>query len=147
MSISHLLFADDLVLFGEANTKTLDTMSDTLDLFSHASGQTINFSKSKLLFSPNTSEATIQMFEAKLHYPHSPDLGTYLGFPLQHKKPSKNQLSFVVDKVRKKLASWKAAFLSKAGKICLIQSALSAIPCYNMQCFPIHKSIINEINS
>lgn len=47
LSISHLLFADDLVLFEEANTKTLETMCDTLDIFSHASGPSINFSNSK----------------------------------------------------------------------------------------------------
>lgn len=54
LSISHLLFADDLVLFREANPKTLEAMVDTLDFFSSASGQTINFSKSKLIFSANT---------------------------------------------------------------------------------------------
>lgn len=35
----------------------------------------------------------------------------------------------------------------KCFKISLIQSTLAAIPSYYMQCFPIHKSIINEVNS
>lgn len=54
LSISHLLFADDLLLFGKTDQKTLNSLHDTLHLFFNLSGQTMNNSKSELLFSPNT---------------------------------------------------------------------------------------------
>lgn len=65
--ISHLLFADDLVLFGEENHKTLATMIDTLDLFSQATCQSINLSESKLMLFPNTSTGMIHSFMTKMN--------------------------------------------------------------------------------
>lgn len=38
MEISYLFFADDVVLFGEANLSTLDSLTKILDLFCRKSG-------------------------------------------------------------------------------------------------------------
>ena len=48
-------------------------------------------------------------------------------------------MEFVVDKVRKRLASWKTNFLSRAGRLVLISSTLNTIPSYYMQAnyFPV----------
>lgn len=43
-------------------------------------------------------------------------------------------LYFVIDKVQKKLSSWKAKFLFKAGKMVLAKSAAIPIAEYDMQC-------------
>lgn len=103
--------------------------------------------KNKLIFSPNTSPNIITLLEDKLNCCRSQNLGTYLGFPLVHKRPSKGQLEFIVDKVRAKLSKWKVGYLSKAGKVCLIKASLSAIPSYYMTCLPLHKSILNMLTS
>lgn len=50
LSISHLFFADDLILFGEANKGTLESMINTLDLFGNVSGQTKTLKKVSLFF-------------------------------------------------------------------------------------------------
>lgn len=42
MPISHLLFADDLIIFGEAGENTLLTVQETLDMFMEASVQKVN---------------------------------------------------------------------------------------------------------
>lgn len=52
-TISHLLFADDLLLFGEASEKQIDCMLQCLDLFCSSSGQKVNRAKSSILFSRN----------------------------------------------------------------------------------------------
>ena len=52
--ISHLLFADDLLLFGRVDENTAFAVRDTLATFCNDSGQKINEQKSGLLFSPNT---------------------------------------------------------------------------------------------
>jgi hypothetical protein len=53
---------------------------------------------------------------------------TYLGIPLGIKKLKKNDMQPLVDKVAKRLSSWKANLLNKAGHTVLIKSTLSAIP-------------------
>lgn len=51
----------------------------------------------------------------------------------------------VVEKISRKLASWKHKLLSFGGRVCLIKLVLSSMP---MFCFSLHKvptEVINEI--
>lgn len=113
-------FADDVLLFGEANLYTLESLINTLDNFCKNSGQKVNKSKSHIFFSKNTSLNIIDEFEQALNVSKTDDLGDYLGFPLSTKKPSRTKLSSIINKVSKKLTTWKANSLSKAGRATLI---------------------------
>ena len=54
-SISHLLFADDSLLFCQANDRETKIVMEFLKLYAEASGQCINMDKSSVYFSGNTS--------------------------------------------------------------------------------------------
>lgn len=54
--ISHLFFANDLLLFAEAGIHQIDCINEGLERFCATSGQKINFSKSFVYFSPNIPE-------------------------------------------------------------------------------------------
>lgn len=51
----------------------------------------------------------------------------------------------VLDKVRKKLATWKLKTLSRAGRLTLIKSMLNSLPIYFMSLFKMPKWIAKEI--
>ena len=51
----HLFFADDLVLFAEANRKNCVAIKEVLDSFCSISGQKVSQGKSRVYFSPNVS--------------------------------------------------------------------------------------------
>lgn len=51
--LTHLFFADDLILFGQDNMSIVKAMMDVLNDFCLNPGQTINLSKSKVFVSPN----------------------------------------------------------------------------------------------
>lgn len=53
--LSHLFFADDLVLFGEASVENAMVMKGVLDQFCSFSGHRVNVSKSMIHFSMNTN--------------------------------------------------------------------------------------------
>ncbi|KAA3465141.1 reverse transcriptase [Gossypium australe] len=53
--ISHLLFADDCILFGEASEKGARILKDILKEYEGCSGQCIDFNKSTIFYSSNTS--------------------------------------------------------------------------------------------
>lgn len=137
--VSHLLFADDLLLFGRVDETTAFKVREVLESFCKVSGQKINEDKSRLIFSPNTPSDLREMFQETIKVEESPNLGQYMGMPISHKRPRRRDLQFVVEKVRKRLANWKSKFLSKAGRLILISSTLNTIPNYYMQTilFPI----------
>lgn len=68
-----------------------------------------------------------------LHISHTNNLSKYKGFPLCHGKLNRADLKYLIDKIRSKLAGWKARFLTLAGRARLIQSVLSSIPTHLMQ--------------
>ena len=52
--ISHLLFADDILLFCLASVEECQQVNSLLNLYEVASGQKINTDKTSLFFSSNT---------------------------------------------------------------------------------------------
>lgn len=145
-NLSHLLFADDLLLFGECNESTTDSISAVLSHFHSLSGQKVNPEKSKIYFSRNASDETRETILNALNMAESNDLGTYLGFPLTDKRPSRAQLDPIIRKLQKRLAGWKTNYLSKAGRATLIKATLNAIPSYSMQCIHLSNKVLNEID-
>ena len=47
----------------------------------------------------------------------------------------------MVEKVEKRLASWKRLYLSKGGRLTLIKSTLSNLPTYYLSLFPLPMSV------
>lgn len=70
---------------------------------------------------------------------------TYLGLPLCTVIVSPALCSPVIDRVGKRLASWKAKYLSLGGCIILIKSALSMLPIYFMSVFKCPMSVVRRI--
>ena len=53
LDLSHLVFADDMLLFTEASVDQLTVVLDVLEGFCHESGQRFNSSKSSLVVARN----------------------------------------------------------------------------------------------
>ena len=102
--------------------------------------------KSRVFFSPNVGPDQRELLYGILGFNSTPNLGKYLGFPLKHIGDRKHDFEFVLDRVKKKLAGWKANLLSMAGQVVLIQASSSTIPNYVMQyASPLNK-ILNGID-
>lgn len=54
VTISHLLYANDVLLFAKVNNKSIKAINAVLESFMPLSGLNINLSKSSVWFSPNT---------------------------------------------------------------------------------------------
>ena len=57
-SISHVMYADDIVLFSKASRKDAESLVRTLEKYCSWSGQAINRSKSGVFFSKHTQSHT-----------------------------------------------------------------------------------------
>ncbi|XP_026396843.1 uncharacterized protein LOC113291534 [Papaver somniferum] len=80
--ISHLLFADDILIFGQANTQHINAILQILQNFGNLSGQMLNFDKSCVYFSKNLSPHECDNFSQALNMAVINDNEKYLGAPL-----------------------------------------------------------------
>ena len=145
-ALSHLYFADDLILFAKATTEQVQVIKGALDIFCKSSGQKVNFSKSCVFFSKKVPHLRRNELSQELGIKLTSDLGRYLGVPLLHNKCSKQYFQFVLDRMETKLNGWNMQNLSLAGRCTLAQSVLASIPSYPMQTMKIPMSICERID-
>ena len=145
-TFSHLFFADELLLFVRANEENCGSVREAIEEFCLLSGQRVNFSKSKVFFSPNVDQGKRETFSNILGFRSTPNLGSYLGFPLRHVGSSNQDLNFVLSRVEQKLAGWKANLLSFAGRKVLVQASISSIPSYVMQSALLPTRILDNLD-
>lgn len=143
--ISHLFFADDIILASKITTNSCHTIIDHLNHFTTLSGHRINFAKSKIFFSKNCSQHTKSFILGSFNMVEGTHFGKYLGFPIFTSKPSKNDFQYIIDSFKYRLAGWKTNHLTLAGRATLIKSTLNSIPNHLMQLIKIPNYIIQRM--
>src|ERR1044072_1409032 len=146
-TISHLLFADDSIIFSRATQEEAETISSILNFFEDASGQKINLDKSQLSFSRNVADTSIDQLSELLGVKAVDSYDKYLGLPTVIGKSKSQVFAFVKERVWKKLKGWKEKALSRAGREVLIKSVVQAIPAYIMSCFAMPITLCHEIET
>ena len=117
-----------------------------LDSFCARSRQFISESKSRVYLSSNVDADTRESLCDILGFRSTPNLGNYLGFPIKHRGGRNEDLNFILERVKQKLAGWKANFLSLAGRAILIQASTTTIPAYVMQCTTLPKKLLDNLD-
>lgn len=131
--LTHLFFADDLLLLAEASREQTIIINLVLDAFCDSSGAKVNKSKTQVFFSKNISAAEANSNGSVLGVSITNNLGKYRGMLLLQSRVSKNTYRDFIDRVQQRLSGWNEAQLSLAGRITPAQSIIQAIPIYAMQ--------------
>ncbi|KAL0413245.1 UNVERIFIED_CONTAM: putative mitochondrial protein [Sesamum radiatum] len=145
--ISHLLFADDTLIFAQASLETVENIKQILQVYRLASGQEINFHKSSVAFSRNTNAEMQHWIAQELNIRVENKMELYLGLPSKHHVPNGNCFPPSETKFGHEINGWNENVLSQASKEVLIKSVIQAIPSYAMSCFKLPTSLLKEIHS
>ncbi|GJV65741.1 RNA-directed DNA polymerase, eukaryota, reverse transcriptase zinc-binding domain protein [Tanacetum coccineum] len=124
IEITHLCFADDLLVFCHEDCESVRIIKKSLDEFSGFSGLLPNMQKSTLLFG-GLSSAEQQNILNIISFSVGKLPVRYLGVPLITKQISINDFNPLVNKVKAKINDWKNKSLSYDGRVQLIASVLS----------------------
>ncbi|KAF7835276.1 reverse transcriptase [Senna tora] len=131
VQISHLLYADDVLLFARTDKKSIMAIKNVLTRFANCSGLSFNSDKSSVWFSLRAPEEDKHSVTHSLGFGAASNPGKYLGVPLGLSRRTSDYRP-IMDKVMDKVECWKGKYLSKAGKATLINSvqrSISAIAC------------------
>lgn len=98
--ISHLLFADDSLVFLEAVPQSCLNFMDLISVFSEASGLFLNVQKSSVFFSPNTKVK--DEIKGILGMEEMERTAKYLDLPICWGKSKKESLGYLRDRIMRK---------------------------------------------
>jgi hypothetical protein len=141
--VNHLLFADDTLIFWRAQAEHVRNLRCTFLCFEAVSGLRINLGKSELV--PIGEVEDVESLAHILGCRIGSLLMTYLGMPLGASFKSISIWNGVIEKVERRLASWKKLYSSKGGRVTLIHNTLSSIPSYYLSLFPIPVNVAKKL--
>nr|GEW44479.1 putative RNA-directed DNA polymerase, eukaryota, reverse transcriptase zinc-binding domain protein [Tanacetum cinerariifolium] len=146
MSISHLMYADDVIFFGEWSQVNAHNLISMLRCFFLISGLKINILKSKVLGIGVTDVEVSNM--ARIIGCEATNIPLkYLVVPVGCNMTRRMNWSVVIQKISSKLCHWKARLLSIDGRLSLIKSVLGNLPTYFMSLYLIPVSIRKKLES
>ncbi|GMI76000.1 hypothetical protein HRI_001269300 [Hibiscus trionum] len=143
--ISHLLFADDSIVFGTATTQGARCLQNVLNIYSQCSGQIVNFDKSSLFFGTNVIDSNRREVCRILGVTAQGNPEKYLGLPSMVGRNKKLSLAYLRDRCKQKVQSWNVQPLSMGGKEVFIKVVLQSIPVFAMSCFLLPKTFYKEL--
>lgn len=94
-AISHLLFVDDVLIFGRAQFPTLRALSHNLSILGEACGFVMNNSKSSICFSISTKDISQLSNIVNMHYGSFPT--KYLRIPIMDSNLKVNNFGTLLD--------------------------------------------------
>ena len=146
LGITHLSFADDVLLLCRGDEKSIEMILKAFSFFSKSTGLQINPAKCKV-FCGGLNYDNIQVVKNITGFEEGTLPVRYLGVPLSCKKLNVHHYLPLVEKIVGRIRHWSSKLLSIAGRIQLVRSIITAIAQYWMSVFPMPKKVIQKIDS
>lgn len=146
LRISHLVFADDLMIFSRGDASSVQIICEGLEGFGDRSGLRANALKSNVIL------AGVEEYE-KENILRVTGFTTgrlpfrYLGVPLSGEFLKLADFAPLLDKVTATLCSWAGLNLSYAGKIEVIKSVIQGIQSFWLGIIPISSTVLDKISA
>jgi hypothetical protein len=137
--ITHLLFADDNIVFLEATVESMHALKEVLLAYESASGQKVNLQKSAVYFGDGCGTSLKEGLKGAVGIEAEALNERYLGLPTVVGRSKEGCFKYVTESSGAKVGGWKGQGLSKKGKEILVKSVLQATPTYPMNCFKFNK--------
>ena len=144
--VSHLLFADDSLLYANATSQDCSVIQHILKVYERASGQQINLQKSSVVFSGSVETQLRQTLVQILGVEEVPRHEKYLGLPTHVGRSKMEAFAYLKDSLTKKLTGWRAKLLSSAGREIFIKVVVQAMPLYTMNCYLLPQSLCQDLH-
>lgn len=146
IKLTHLSFADDLLIFTEGNIDSVQCVLQVLKEFEERSGLAVSMQKTSFYASGmteeeiNTIQASTGMACGNLPFRH-------LGVPMNSRKLSLASCEPLLHQIKTRFSSWTTKTLSFSGRLVLIKTVIAGITTFWCSSFVLPKACIAKINS
>lgn len=115
MSLSHLFFADDAIIFCRAEEEEVREVMDVLQCYAEASGQVINREKSSLYFGAQCLGNLRKALTICTNITGKEEFGKYLGIKANFGSSKKAVFEGVREALEERINGWAKQFLFPEG--------------------------------
>ena len=144
LRLSHLMFADDLIIFSKADLPTLRHIKSALNDFHDCAGLKANMLKSQMVVggcNPQLQDECLNITGfAEATFPLK-----YLGVPITASRLTKVECHNLIEKILNKVRIWTTRHLSFAGRAMLINSVVFGMINYWASIFVLPTSVIEKL--
>lgn len=145
ISLSHLMFADDVMIFFDGSEASLHGINEALDDFASWSGLHINREKTQLF---HAGLDPLQDTAISRHgFPVASLPIRYFGLPLMHRKLRISEYEPLLSQIARKFKGWAVKTLSFAGRTQLIASVIYGTVNFWISTFVLPKGCLKRIES
>ncbi|WOL08423.1 hypothetical protein Cni_G17176 [Canna indica] len=145
ISLSHILFADDMVLFVKGSKNSCKNLKRLVDKYCRWTGQKVNKSKSEIFFPGKCDAAYKHKICQYLDIKEGKYPMKYLGTYLAPKRLENKYQMKLANKVKGKFQYWAKNQITQAGKAVLLNSVISSIPVHTLLSSWVSDKVINSI--
>ncbi|GJX65786.1 RNA-directed DNA polymerase, eukaryota, reverse transcriptase zinc-binding domain protein [Tanacetum coccineum] len=143
--LTHLCFADDLLMLCHGDHISASILRRALDEFSMTSGLYPNMSKSTVFYG-NIHDTVKDEIQLAMPFRKGVLPVRYLGIPLTAKTLSIADCRVLIEKVKNRILDWRNKSLSLARKFQLVASVLSSLHVYWASMFILPVFVCNSID-
>jgi hypothetical protein len=97
--VTHILFADDSLLFCRANKVETNNLRDIINRYQSASGQLVNMSRSEIMYSKRVPDTIKEEIAQIMHMQRVEFFSKYLGMPTQLGKSKQQVFNYIIDRI------------------------------------------------
>lgn len=144
---THLLFADDILLFLNAKRHTITKVLDLLAAYSNSSGQRMNPAKCCFFLPSKAPRSQAYVIRSTTGFERGSFPFIYLGVPVGPGKRQARHFQHIIDRIMERTNGWQAKLLSDAGRLVLIKHVLSLIPIHILSATTIPEICLKKIES
>ncbi|XP_020681367.1 uncharacterized protein LOC110098784 [Dendrobium catenatum] len=142
--ISHLLYADDVLILSHVSTTLAKELKNIVEDFCKWTGQRVNINKSQVLFGKMVSYSLKKKITRIIGFKEVKEM-KYLGVKISLRRNKVSYFQELLSMVMDKLNSWGKKSLSMGGKITLIETSLLSMSNFLITHSLVSKRVLYEI--
>lgn len=146
IKLTHLSFADDLLIFTEGNIESVQCVLQVLKEFEARSGLAVSMQKTSF-YASGLSEDEINRIQASTGMACGNLPFRYLGVPMNSQKLSLASCEPLLHQIKAQFSSWSTKTLSFSGRLILIKTVILGITNFWCSSFFLPKACVAKINS
>ena len=141
--ISHLLFADDTLLFFKAEVDQAVRVQQVINSYAQGTGQLVNLDKCSLMFAESCPADAQEGIKVALQVTQVEFEPKYLGLPTPEGRMTRGKFQSIQEKMVKRIVLWGEG--SQGGKEVLIKAVAQALPTFLMGVFKLPDGLCEDL--